>query len=287
MPDRLDFGRDDRSDPRQDGLESTLSELGGALAWPRPAANFAVLVRSRIEAAPPAQEPAWRRWRRWAAAPSGGRPVRRSLLIAVTLLLIAATVAAAIGLGLPGIRILFGPPPSPSAPLPILSPGVGLPIGSSLGIGVAVPLDEAEALVGFEPRLPTAAGIGRPDESFVAAGGRLTLVWAARPGLPEIDQAPGIGLLMTEFRGTVDAGVFEKQVYEGATVREVRVGGQVGYWLTDAPHGLVYRDPSGAYVEESRRMVGDALIWRDGDLTLRLETSLGLEEAIRIAESIR
>jgi hypothetical protein len=282
MPDR-----NDRNDVRRDDLEAALADLGGALAWPRPAASFAALVRTRIEAAPPAEDSAWRRWRRWLSAPSGTRPVRRSLLIAVTLLLIAATVAAAIGLGLPGIRILFGPAPTASAPLPTRSFGAGLPIGSSLGIGVVVTLDEAETVVEFEPRLPTREGIGAPDVTFVAPGGRLTLVWAARPGLPEIAEAPGIGLLVTEFRGTVDTGMFEKQVFEGATVQEVRVGGQVAYWLSNAPHGLVYRDPTGAYVEESRRMVGDALIWRDGDLTLRLETALGLDEAIRIAESVR
>jgi hypothetical protein len=282
MPDR-----NDRNDLRPSDLESALTDLGGAIAWPRPAASFATLVRTRIEAAPPAEESAWRRWRRWLSAPSGARPVRRSLVIAVTLLLVAATVAAAIGLGLPGIRILFfGPPPSPSAP-PTSSPGIGLPIGSSLGIGTAVPLDDAAGLVGFGPRLPTREGIGAPDVTFVAPGGRLTLVWAARPDLPEIDQAPGIGLLVTEFPGRVDSGTLEKQVFEGATVREVRVEGQIAFWISDAPHGLIYQDPTGTYVEESRRMVGDALIWRDGDLTLRLETSLGLDEAIRIAVSIR
>lgn len=277
----------DHDDLRHVDLEAALTDLGGALAWPRPAASFATLVRTRIEAAPATEESAWRRWRGWFSAPSGARPVRRSLLIAVALLLIAATVAAAIGLGLPGIRILFGPAPTASGQLPTRSPATGLPIGSSLGIGVVVTLDEAATLVEFEPRLPTREGIGSPDVTFVAPGGRLTLVWAARPGLPEISGAPGIGLLVTEFRGTVDTGMFEKQVIEGATVEEVRVGGQPGYWLSNAPHGLIYRDPSGTYVEESRRMVGDALIWRDGDLTLRLETSLGLEEAIRIAESIR
>jgi hypothetical protein len=282
MPDRNHL-----NDVRPDDLEAALTELGGALAWPRPGPSFASLVRTRIEAAPPAEDSAWQRWRRWFSAPSGGRPVRRSLLIAVALLLVAATVAAAIGFGLPGIRILFGPAPTPSAQLPTFSPGAGLPIGSSLGIGTAVPLDEAAAMVGFEPRLPTRAGIGAPDESFVAPGGRLTLVWATRPGLPQIDQAPGIGLLVTEFPGRVDSGTLEKQVFEGATVREVRVEGQIAYWISDAPHSLIYQDPTGAYVEESRRMVGDALIWRDADLTLRLETSLGLEEAIRIAESIR
>jgi hypothetical protein len=282
MPDH-----DDRNEVRPDDLEAALTDLGGALAWPRPAPSFATLVRTRIEAAPPAEESAWRRWRQWLGAPSGARPIRRSLLIAVALLLIAATVAAAIGLGLPGIRILFGPAPTASVPLPTRSPATGLPIGSSLGIGVVVTLEEAATLVEFAPRLPTREGIGSADVAYVAPGGRLTLVWAARPGLPEIVGAPGIGLLVTEFRGTVDTGMFEKQVIEGATVEEVRVGGQPGYWIGNAPHGLVYRDPTGTYVEESRRMVGDALIWRDGDLTMRLETSLGLDETIRIAESIR
>jgi hypothetical protein len=266
-----------------DRLELALTDLAGAIAFPAPSPAFASRVTTRIEAAPAVTEPAWRRWRRRASAPAGGRPVRRSLLIAVVLLLVAATVVAAIGLGLPGIRILFGEI-SPSATVPARSPGVGAPLGSGLGIGVNVPFDEAAVLVEFQPRLPT--GIGEPDETFVS-GGRLTLVWAAQPGLPEIEGAGGIGLLVTELRGTIDSGTIEKQVNEGATVRDARVDGKPGYWITGPPHTLVYRQPNGEYVQESRRMVGDVLIWRDADLTLRLETSLGFEEALRIAESIR
>lgn len=271
-----------------DRLELALTDLAGAIAFPSPPPAFAASVTARIEAAPPVTEPAWRRWRRWASGPAGVRPVRRSLLIAVALLLVAATVVAAIGLGLPGIRILFGTPASPGASVsgPSSSPGAGAPLGSSLGIGVAVSLEEAAPLVGFEPRLPTAPALGRPEATFVS-GGRLTLVWAAQPGLPEIEGAPGVGLLVTELRGTVDSGSIEKQVYEGATVTDVRVDGDPGFWIEGPPHTLVYRQPNGEYVQESRRMVGDVLIWRDGELTLRLETSLGLEEALRVAGSIR
>ena len=112
------------------------------------------------------------------------------------------------------------------------------------------------------------------------------MVWAARVDLPETE-APGIGLLLTEFRGTVDTGFFEKLVHGGqATVEEVRVNGRLAYWLSGDPHLLVYRLPGGGFVEDTRRMVGDVLIWRDDELTYRLETSLGRDEAIRIAESI-
>jgi hypothetical protein len=40
------------------------------------------------------------------------------------------------------------------------------------------------------------------------------------------------------------------------------------------------------FVDDPRRWVGDVLLWADGPITYRLETSLGLEEAIRIAESV-
>jgi hypothetical protein len=285
MPDRPD------DMIRGSDLEATLTELGGALAWSRPGPAFAETVRSRIEALPVPGEAAsrgWRGWRGWLAAPGGRRPVRRSLLLAVALLLVAATVVAAIGLGLPGIRILFfGPAPTPTVGLgPTPTPSVGAPLGSSLGIGVALPLDEAGALVGFEPRLPSGAEVGPPEAVFVSAG-RLTMVWPASPTLPEIEGAPGIGLLVTELRGRVDEGAIDKQIFEGGVVEDVRFGDGPAFWLTGPPHGLVYRDATGAYIQESRRMVGDVLIWRDGDLTMRLETSLGLEEALRIAESIR
>ena len=45
--------------------------------------------------------------------------------------------------------------------------------------------------------------------------------------------------------------------------------------------------PDGEHVDEDRRWVGDALIWQRGDKTYRIETSLGRDAAIRIAESLQ
>ena len=49
-------------------------------------------------------------------------------------------------------------------------------------------------------------------------------------------------------------------------------------------HGL--RAVAGV-VEDPRRWVDQALVWTDGATTFRIETALPMEDAIRIAESLR
>jgi hypothetical protein len=213
---------------------------------------------------------------------------RPSLVAAIALLLAAVVVAVAVGLGVPGIRILFGPPPT--GPLPSLparpSPDVSSPLGVSLGIGVAVPLGDVAGRAGFEPRLPTDPVIGPPDQAFVS-GSRLTLVWTTTDALPPLE-SPEVGLLLTQFRGAVDPGWYEKVVSEQRnTVDPVRVGDDAGFWITGDPHSLVYRNEDGTFVEESRRPVGDVLIWTDGTLTFRLESALGREATIALGAGLQ
>jgi hypothetical protein len=69
-------------------------------------------------------------------------------------------------------------------------------------------------------------------------------------------------------------------------VERLTVNGVPGYWIAGDPHFSFYETPEGEFVEETRRWVGDALIWADGDVTYRLETSLGRDAAVRIASSI-
>lgn len=272
-------------DPRRgdmaERLEADLRALGAGLAYPTPAPAFAAAV-SAVIAARPAQP--W--WRRLGGAGSSGRPVvRRSLLAAVALLLIAVAVAAAIGFGVPGIRILLGPPASPSPTTPGPTPAGGLPTFLSISLGDRVDLDQVEALAGFAPRLPDTDIVGEPARAYVDDG-RLTLVWEVSPELPQTESR-GIGLLITEFRGSVDPGWYEKVIHNGATtLEEVEVDGNDGYWVSGDPHGLVYRQPDGTFIDETRRIVGDVLVWHDGELTYRIETSLGLEAALRIAEAL-
>lgn len=271
-------------------LESGLGDLGAAIAYPRPSSGFAGRVTARLEAATPAiappavdeqQAPWWRR-----LVPDG-RPLRRSVVLAVALLLILAVAAAAIGLGVPGIRILFAPPPT-TRPVPTAAPPSGVSLewlGTRVGLGEAVPFEDAERLAGLTARLPADPGFGRPDATFVNDG-VITLVWASGPRLPPT-WTPGMGLLITELRGAVERGLFEKQLAgDRTTVERVTVDGHPGYWITGEPHSLVYRARDGKIVAESRRTVGDALVWSDGEVTFRIETALGRDAALAIARGI-
>ena len=277
-------------DPRTPGgLEMALVDLRDSLAVPTPSPVFVARVTARIRAAgaSPARAPWWRRM-----TPPPGRSFRRALLVAVALVIIVAAVAGALGLGLPGIRIFQGPAPS-LTPGPSLSPGAPSlspaaspsgPPGSGLGLGSPTALADVPTSVSFGPKLPAAAGVGAPDAAYVDSD-RLTFAWAPKPSLPAT-LAANVGLLLTEFKGKVNEGYYGKTVDSGTAVEPVSVNGNQGFWIDGVPHFFFYVDKSGAVREETRRFVGKVLIWTDGDLTLRLETSLSRDEAIAIASSI-
>lgn len=255
-------------------LEDALRGLGSSLAIPA------------VRAGP--DDPAARAGRRIAEA-GGSLPMlrawrlRRSLVLAVAAVLVIAAVAAAVGLGLPGLRFVFGDPPPVPSTSPTPTGPVGPP-GSGLGLGTAVSVAEAERTAGFDLRLPTDPTVGPPDAAYVASFGAVSLVWEPAPNLPATAFG-GVGLLITEFRGDVDEGYFEKALHFDAVVTRVTVGGERGYWISGPPHFFIYLDPRGEPVEDSRRIVGDTLVWTDGELTLRLESALGMEAALGLAET--
>ena len=217
------------------------------------------------------------------------RPARRALVLAVAVVLALAAVAAATGFGLPGLRLIFGPPPASISPPPSLepsrSPAAGPP-GASMDLGRPVALADLDAEAGFAVRWPSDPAIGPPDAAYIDDGkrGQVTLVWASRPGLPDTLE-PGVGLLMSSFRGQVDSGTIHKVVSGGATARLVLVNGERGWWVSGDPHFFFYEGPGGVVTDE-RRWVGDVLLWSDGPITHRLETSLGQDAAIELAESM-
>jgi hypothetical protein len=264
-------------------LEGALRDLATAIAYPSVGvggSDIAARVRRRIETAPPA--PARRTVLGWL----GGRPIRRSVVVAIAALLVLAAVVGAVGLGLPGIRIIFGGPTPPPSAIASPSPGASLgTVGQSLALGTRLPLDDAARIAGLDLVLPTDPAIGPPDAAYLLAG-RVALVWSERPGLPP-DPSNGIGLLLSEFRGTVDEGYYRKQLESDGVVTPVTVNGAPGYWISGPPHFFVYVDERGETVDDTHRMVGDTLVWADGDVTYRLESQLGMEDAIRLAESLR
>ncbi len=227
------------------------------------------------------------------------RPARRALVLALLALLALAAVASAIGLGLPGLRLVFGGPSTslPPTPAPVssasASSGAASPVpagrpGDSMRLGRPVALADLDAAAGFHVTWPGDEAFGPPDAAYVdaARGGQVSLVWGTRPGLPPTIE-PGVGLLLTVFDGTVEQGFFSKAIDADTTVEALLVDGRQAYWLSGDPHVFFYTKRDGSDVVDARRWVGDALLWSDGELTHRLETSLGKDAAIRLAESMR
>jgi len=273
-------------------LEAALRGLGGALAVSA-APGLAEKVRTRIEAERPRRAAA--RWwlpilRAAGIEPGRGRSLRRSVLLAAALLvLLAAAVTAAIGYGLPGIRILFGPPPSiaPTAPAPTGSAPLPTPLapGATLGLGALVTLEEAGDRLDFEIVLPTDPTIGPPDAVYIATR-RVALAWGTDAALPGTTQ-PGLGLLLIELRAEVDEDMIEKLINSGTVVEEIAVDGAPGYWIAGPRHFFAYIGPDGTRIDDSLREVGSTLVWTRDGITYRLEGELTRDEAIELAVSLR
>ena len=268
-----------------EALIGALRAAEPAIAWPGAADRTpdpATRARAAIEAGDRRAQPAGRR--RWWT-----RPMTRALVLALVALLALVAIAGAVGLGLPGLRLLFSGGPAPSAP-PTPAPSATAPAGApgtGLGLGATVPLADLEAAAGRPITLPDDPLLGAPDAAWVdeAKANQVALVWAARPDLPASFE-PGIGLILMWFDGTVEGGFFRKAIDSGTTVEDVDVAGQRGYWISGLPHIFWYERTDGGTIDDPRRWVGDALLWSDGTTTWRIESALGRAETLRIAESI-
>ena len=275
----------------EQGLEAALRSLSSEIDWPTAAPmadgaavgpDIATRVRVRLSSGDRRRSRRW--W--WVA----GRPVRRSLVLALIALLALAIAAAAVGLGLPGLRFTFGEPPASLLPSPTTGASSGaLPsvAGMKLGLGRQVALDEVESLTGVPVHLPADGRLGAPDSVWIdpARADQVAYVWASSDQLPE-SLEPGVGLILMRFDGTADDEYYEKAIHAGTTLTRVKVNGHDGYWISGDPHFFFYRNGEQGYVDDGRRWVGDALVWSDGTTTYRIESALGREATKAIAESI-
>jgi hypothetical protein len=151
-------------------------------------------------------------------------------------------------------------------------------------------LDDVRARVEMPVVPPTDPELGPPDAFYLdrgLAGGMVSMVWTARPGVPAADET-GVGLLISQFDGSVNPDAFQKLRDQGVGIVEVSVAGEQAWWLHGATHVFLRREGTG---DDSRpvvptRLAGDTLLWERDRLTYRLEGSAGLDRAIEIAESI-
>ncbi len=193
----------------------------------------------------------------------------------VTLLVAAGAVAAAGALGIGPLRIFF----DDSLP-PVNVPDT--PLGTRLALGVPSSIGDPSTRVA----VLVPEQLGPPDEVYRTDDGwRASLVWAPREGLPASGSSR-IGLLAMFVAGNLDPGLVDKIVIESrVTIENVTVRGQPGFWISGEPHVLKYL-AGGTTGAERTRLVGNALVWEEDGMVIRLETGLGRDETVGLAETM-
>jgi hypothetical protein len=234
-------------------LETRLAEL--SVEWP-PEPDVAGRVRARLEARPRPRRrfrPAW--------------AVGLAILVSVGGVAAVPSARSAVlrWLGIEGVRIERVPVAPTAAPS-----ATGLDLGerTTLAPGTLVP-----------------TALGRPAAVY-EAGERVTLLYRPRRGLPESEHS-GAGALLAQFPGRTNVQFIRKFAGPGTRVERVRVDGEPGFWIAGEAHGLLYEDPTGAVRELPERLAGSTLVWRHGDLTLRLEADVTKSRALAIARSVQ
>jgi hypothetical protein len=245
-------------------LEARLADLGAEIAFPAtpPIATF-------VERA--LRLPRRGLGKRW--------PISRGIALALAATLLLVGIAAAAGIALGGLRLVFGPASFSPLPTLVVGPGLGEPRS----------LSEARRQVTFTIRIPSLAELGRPDLVYVAeppAGGAVTLLYGDRAGFPA-NAVTRIGLVITQFRADIGPDIFEKMIDSGVSVTVARVNGQAAWWVAGGEHYFFYRDANGRIVDETLRLAGNTLIWEEGGVTHRVEGAPTLAAATRVAESLR
>jgi hypothetical protein len=249
-------------------LERELLALGDEIAWPS-TPDLAAAVGARISAEP--RQPARRAWRwPWQLE----RPLLATALAAVLVVLVACGVLLASSpgvratlrdwLGIGSVRI------TRVERLPDLAPA------RELGLGRRVTLASAEADFGT---VATVKALGAPDAVYLGQGPpqRVSLVYVARSGLPA--GKAGIGALLDEIQGDTPLAYAEKLVGARVPITHVKVNGADGYFIGGS-HALQLPD------ELRPRLAGNTLVWQDDAVTYRLETALGLRQALALARSV-
>lgn len=259
-------------------LEQMMSTLGNEFEYP-PTPDLATSVGARLrrEEQRPAPVSIWDR-----ITALRDRPAVAALLAVILLSLVIAAVpptrsAVADWLGIRGV-VIVEQTATPSAPL-----------ATGLNLGAPVTLADARDRADYRVRMPDLPRYADPDEVYVSAypeGGQVAMVYRAGDSLPRAAET-GVGLLFTQFRGDLNPNAFGKGVGPDTTIERVTVGDSEGLWISGEAHVFYYTDDTGASLSEHIRLAGNTLLWQSGDLTLRIESALTKDEAIRIAESVR
>ncbi len=269
-------------------VETRLIELAEAYPYP-PTPDIAGAVARRLA---------------WSERPRRRRFVPRLAWAVVLLLVLSAAL-----LSVPGVRaeilefiqvgviriFLAEPTPTPGSlptpggaaaetPTPGSRPFTGIPDSqsSSTPTAPAFNLDGRTTLVEAASRVTLPIKIpysgdepDLPDEVFLQdlGGQALVLVWLD-------PQPPGQVLFSLHI---LEPGDYSIEKIQPIILERTTVNGETAYW-TNGPYMLRLKN---RVLDTIRLVEGHVLMWTEGEITYRLESNLSLEEAVRLAESLR
>ena len=267
-------------------LEHDLREAGRFLPYP-PTPQLAAQVM-RLMSRRAVRRRLSPRWA-WALA---------SLLVLLGALMLVPPARAAIldFIQIGVVRIFRGPNPPPAqAPTSHATSGFQLPVTatpmlqgpatatpavttmpSALNLAGETTLADARSRLNFPILLPGyPPDIGQPDKVYLQELGSpmLILVW--------LDPAQGGRVRMS--LDEIAPGSWAIEKFKPPVIEKTQVNGQPAVW-TEGPYMVQVRN--GNY-ELHSLVEGNMLIWTEADITYRLGTDLPLDEAIKIAESLK
>jgi hypothetical protein len=248
-------------------LEAALVDLGEHLDHPD-GAELVAAVRGRI-ATPGAVVDARRRFR-----------TRSLVAVAAVVFLLAAAVltiaparrAVADWLGIGAVEIRHSDHPLPN--------GTGLAVpgapGSTRPSAAARELAAARRVARFDIKTPRAASAGAllGVEIDRRVPGGLVVLRYPRFTLIEIASHPDTG------------GAIRKFLDRTVQVEPTTVAGHPGLWIAGV-HQISYLDRDGNFASDTIRRSGPVLLWTDAGVTYRIEGFGRLQDAMRIATSVR
>jgi hypothetical protein len=269
------------SELQQELFEKQLSSIARGMEYPR-TPNVAGSVMKRLRAEGKTGEGRPRLFSRrlaWSLAVI--------LVLFASLMLIPPARAAILEFIQIGIVRIFRAEPTPVTPpnqqVPAtMVPLTAAPVSTSepllpiLGrLAGEMTLEEAQQRVHYPILLPAyPPDLGLPDRVFVqdVDGDMTILVW--------IDPHQPDQVLMSLHM--IPPGSWAVDKMNPVRIEETSVNGQRAIWAV-GPYPVEFSNGDRDFV---RLIDGHVLIWTDGRLTYRLETTLELEEAVRVAESL-
>lgn len=255
-------------------LATLLEETARDVVFPE-TPPLAGRVLARIEAGPiPVAEIDLPRTRPPLLRPVAAAALAIGLAVAATLSLsVTARRAVADLLGVVGIRITFDDARSPT-PRP----------APEIRLGDAVSKEAASEAWGLRVLVPEAVA-GTPAFYFdgsIGDGGMVSVVYPR-----DAESIAEVDLLVSQFAAAVPGEYAKKVATLGSEVEYTTVRSSEAYWIGGEPHLFFYEDGDGEIRQETVRLAGNVLLWEEDGVTYRIEGAPSLDEARRIAASLR